>query len=175
MNPLLLFSCYGGSSIASFATAFLQPPPSVPLSRRHNHGSITTTFGRKKRNIRTNDALLSKKHFATTTSFDTFDYNAHWYPVIWSQDVPMNQPIRVTLFDVDYVLAKTTKTRSSNDNNDKNSSKEEEEEEEEETFYAMIDKCPHKKVALSEGRITDCGTKQYFQCSYHGEFLIVRV
>ena len=84
----------------------------------------------------------------------------------------MDQPIRVTLFDVDYVLAKTTKTRSSNDNNDKNSSKEEEEEE---TFYAMIDKCPHKKVALSEGRITDCGTKQYFQCSYHGEFLIVRV
>ena len=40
-----------------------------------------------------------------------------------------------------------------------------------------IDKCPHKKVALSEGRITDCGTKQYFQCSYHGEFLksVIRV
>ena len=170
MNPLLL---YGGSCIASFAIAFLQPPQSVPLSRRLINGSITTTFGRKKRNIRTNDTLLLSKHFATTTSFDTFDYNAHWYPVIWSQDVPMNQPIRVTLFDVDYVLAKT-KSRSSNDyNNDKNSSKEEEEEEE--TFYAMIDKCPHKKVALSEGRITDCGTKQYFQCSYHGEFLIVRV
>ena len=166
MNPLLL---YGGSCIASFAIAFLQPPQSVPLSRRLINGRITTTFGRKKRNISTNDALLSK-HFATTTSFDTFDYNAHWYPVIWSQDVPMNQPIRVTLFDVDYVLAKTTKTRSSNYNTDKNSNKEEEE-----TFYAMIDKCPHKKVALSEGRITDCGTKQYFQCSYHGEFLIVRV
>ena len=90
------------------------------------------------------------------SSFDSFDYSAHWYPVIWSQDVPLNQPIRVTLFDIDYVLAKTSVQSSSK--------------EEEEVFYAMLDECPHKKVALSEGRITDCGTsdKRYIQCSYHG-------
>ena len=29
--------------------------------------------------------------------FDNFDYNSHWYPVVWSQDVPLNQPIRVTV------------------------------------------------------------------------------
>ena len=93
---------------------------------------------------------------STSSSFDSFDYSAHWYPVIWSQDVPLNQPIRVTLFDVDYVLAKTSVQSSS-------SSKEG-------VFYAMLDECPHKKVALSEGRITDCGTsdKRYIQCSYHG-------
>jgi phenylpropionate dioxygenase-like ring-hydroxylating dioxygenase large terminal subunit len=36
-------------------------------------------------------------------------------------------------------------------------------------FHALIDSCPHKKVALSEGRITTgptCGS--YLQCSYHG-------
>ena len=98
----------------------------------------------------------------TTTAkqgFDSFDYDSHWYPVSWAQDVPMNQPTRVTLFDVDYVLAKTTFPGDSNV-------------EEEEIFYAMIDSCPHKKVALSEGRITDCGTpdKKYFQCSYHGKY-----
>jgi len=66
----------------------------------------------------------------------------------------------VTLFDIDYVLAKTSVQSSSK------------EEEEECVFYAMIDECPHKKVALSEGRITDCGTsdKRYIQCSYHGMY-----
>ena len=78
--------------------------------------------------------------------------------------MPPNQPIRVTLFDVDYVLAKTTTSK-------KTSSKKDSGEEEEEVFYAMLDSCPHKKVALSEGRITNCGTddKTYFQCSYHGK------
>ena len=96
-------------------------------------------------------------------SFDSFDYNSHWYPVTWSRDVPLNQPIRVTLFDVDYVLAKT-KLPSKND-----------EGEDEEVLYAMVDQCPHKKVALSEGRITDCGTpdKRYFQCSYHGKYHLI--
>ena len=84
-------------------------------------------------------------------SFDDFDYATHWYPVSWARDVPLNEPIRVTLFDVDYVLAKTVQGGSKND--------------EEEVFYAMLDRCPHKKVALSEGRVTDGG---YLQCSYHG-------
>ena len=104
-----------------------------------------------------------------SSSFDKFDYTSQWYPVIWSQDVPLNQPIRVTLFDVDYVVAKTTVAKKGTSS--ASDGKEGEEEEEEEVFYAMLDSCPHKKVALSEGRITDCGTsdKKYFQCSYHGE------
>ena len=96
-------------------------------------------------------------------SFDSFDYNSHWYPVTWSRDVPLNQPIRVTLFDVDYVLAKTTLPSKDDEGED------------EEVLYAMVDQCPHKKVALSEGRITDCGTpdKRYFQCSYHGKYHLI--
>eukprot|EP00581_Thalassiosira_minuscula_P011322 CAMPEP_0183727866 /NCGR_PEP_ID=MMETSP0737-20130205/26591_1 /TAXON_ID=385413 /ORGANISM="Thalassiosira miniscula, Strain CCMP1093" /LENGTH=698 /DNA_ID=CAMNT_0025959617 /DNA_START=9 /DNA_END=2102 /DNA_ORIENTATION=+ len=113
-------------------------------------------------------AASSRKAAATAKqrNFQEFDYNSQWYPVSWAEDVPLNEPIRVTLFDVDYVLAKTTATKTSAANDDG----EEEVKEEEEVFYAMLDSCPHKKVALSEGRITDCGTqdKRYFQCSYHG-------
>jgi hypothetical protein len=42
------------------------------------------------------------------TNFDSFDYNSQWYPVIWAADVPLNEPVRVTLFDVHYVVWKTT-------------------------------------------------------------------
>ena len=77
------------------------------------------------------------------------------------------------MFDVDYVLAKTTvATVKPNEGGDgEGIDADGKEEEEEEVIYAMLDSCPHKKVALSEGRITDCGTsdKRYFQCSYHGE------
>ena len=68
----------------------------------------------------------------------------------------------MTLFDIDYVLAKTSVPSSSSKG-------------EEEQVFAMLDECPHKKVALSEGRITDCGTsdKRYIQCSYHGMYSII--
>lgn len=82
-------------------------------------------------------------------AFNSFDYSSQWYPVIWAQDLPLNQPTRVTLFDVDYVLAKTSTSEEKNQY----------------AYYAMLDSCPHKKVALSEGRITASGN---IQCSYHG-------
>ena len=100
-----------------------QPPPTVLLSR--------VCINQKRYSEHQIASLQS-----STSSFDSFDYSAHWYPVIWSQDVPLNQPIRVTLFDVDYVLAKTSVPSSS--------SKDREEEEE---IFAMLEKCPHKKVA----------------------------
>jgi phenylpropionate dioxygenase-like ring-hydroxylating dioxygenase large terminal subunit len=77
------------------------------------------------------------------SSFRNFDFKAHWYPVVWKSDLPLNKPTRVTLFDVDYVVARTDEV----------------------TVMAMVDKCPHKLAALSEGRITSNG---YFQCAYHG-------
>ena len=39
--------------------------------------------------------------------FDSFNYESQWYPVIWAVDVPLNEPVRVTLFDVHYVVWKT--------------------------------------------------------------------
>lgn len=41
------------------------------------------------------------------TDFDSFDYNSQWYPVIWAVDIPLNEPVRVSLFDVHYVVWKT--------------------------------------------------------------------
>ena len=144
----VLLSCCGSTSAFLFHR---QLPPTVLPSRvsinqkRYSDHQIASQ-------VQVQSSSISLQ------SFDSFDYSAHWYPVVWSQDIPLNQPIRVTLFDVDYVLAKTSMSSSS--------SKEEEDEE----VFAMLDECPHKKVALSEGRITDCGTsdKRYIQCSYHG-------
>ena len=64
----------------------------------------------------------------------------------------------MTLFDVNYVIAKTTTTKHKQEGDGKT--------EEEVSYVAMLDECPHKKVALSEGRVTECGG--YIQCSYHG-------
>jgi len=79
----------------------------------------------------------------STPSFENFDYEYHWYPVIWEEDLELDEPTKVTIFDVDYVVAKTQKGE----------------------VIAMKDYCTHKGAALSEGRITKSG---YFQCAYHG-------
>jgi len=82
------------------------------------------------------------------SSFDKFDYKSHWYPVIWACDLKASRPTKVTLFDVDYAVAKVEGSGS-----------------EDEEVVAMVDSCPHKAASLSEGRITSSGS---FQCAYHG-------
>ena len=77
------------------------------------------------------------------SGFANFDYFSHWYPVVWSQDVPKDKPTKVTLFDVDYVVAKLADG----------------------SVVCMEDRCAHKSAALSEGRLTTSG---HFQCAYHG-------
>ena len=79
----------------------------------------------------------------SSSDFSSFDYTNHWYPVAWAQDLLLNQPTRITIFDVDYVVAKIK----------------------DDEVVAMPDRCPHKSAALSEGRVTSAG---YFQCAYHG-------
>ena len=64
---------------------------------------------------------------------------AHWYP--------LNKPTQVTVFDVNYVIAKIPEGKNG------------------ETIVAMEDRCPHKSAFLSEGRVTSTG---YLQCAYHG-------
>lgn len=83
-------------------------------------------------------------------SFDDFDYRSHWYPVSWARDIRPNTPTQVTIFDVDYVIAKIEDKRGKGDNI---------------SVVAMEDRCPHKSAFLSEGRITSSGL---FQCAYHG-------
>jgi phenylpropionate dioxygenase-like ring-hydroxylating dioxygenase large terminal subunit len=72
-----------------------------------------------------------------------FDYNSHWYPVIWAHELRLKEPTKVTVFDVDYVVAKLSDTE----------------------VVALKDKCPHKAAALSQGRVTSSGK---IQCAYHG-------
>ena len=72
-------------------------------------------------------------------SFGNFDYEDHWYPCIWERDLEVEEPTKVTIFDVDYVVAKTSKGE----------------------VIAMKDSCTHKGAALSEGRVTATGN---FQC-----------
>jgi phenylpropionate dioxygenase-like ring-hydroxylating dioxygenase large terminal subunit len=78
-----------------------------------------------------------------TTDFQNFDYYSHWYPVIWERDLILNRPTKVTLFDVDYAIAKTAEGE----------------------VMALLDACSHKSASLSEGRVTSCSS---FQCAYHG-------
>ena len=80
---------------------------------------------------------------ATSPAFENYDYEEHWYPCVWEEDVESDVPTKVTIFDVDYVVSKTP----SGD------------------VVAMKDYCTHKGAALSEGRMT---AKGYFQCAYHG-------
>mmetsp|Transcript_22489 Transcript_22489/g.31548 ORF Transcript_22489/g.31548 Transcript_22489/m.31548 type:complete len:627 (-) Transcript_22489:75-1955(-) len=95
-----------------------------------------------------NDANAKTSSSSKAASFDNFDYNSCWHPVIWAQDLPLDKPTKVTLFDTDYVVARTSS--SSSDAIE---------------VVAMEDRCPHKSAALSEGRITSKGN---FQCAYHG-------
>lgn len=89
-------------------------------------------------------------------SFDNFDYMDRWYPVVWVEDLPLDKPTKITLFDEDYAMSKI-KSSSSNDKPETDEEKYE--------VIALHDICPHKAAALTEGRITSTG---YFQCAYHG-------
>ena len=143
--PLLLLaaaSCHG-----------FQPPVSTTTDSVRR----TTSDSNHLRSAVSSQVVRSSSIKATHLNaasglLDAFDYKTQWYPVIWSRDLPLNQPTRVTLFDINYVVAKTLQ-KAQND-------------EQEEVYVAMLDECPHKKVALSEGRVTECGG--FIQCSYHG-------
>jgi len=133
--------------LAASCRGFQPPVPTTSVNRRHHHSSFSPQ--RKA-------TATTQLNVAASTGLDAFDYKTQWYPVIWSRDVPLNQPTRVTLFDVNYVVAKTSSGMQQKHH----------ENSEEVTYVAMLDECPHKKVALSEGRITECGG--FIQCSYHG-------
>ena len=76
---------------------------------------------------------------ASALPFKDFDYNAHWYPVSWAHDLILNEPTKVTVFDVDYVVARISETE----------------------VICMQDRCPHKAAALSQGRVTSTGNFQW--------------
>jgi phenylpropionate dioxygenase-like ring-hydroxylating dioxygenase large terminal subunit len=119
------------SSTPSLATTSIHRSSTTLLSVDLDTNSVRTTTN--------NDIQPS----STSSPFENFDYEDQWYPCIWERDLELLEPTKVTIFDVDYVIA-----RISNDE-----------------VVAMPDSCTHKGAALSEGRVTASGN---FQCAYHG-------
>ena len=122
-----------------------KPKPPTASNRESRQNSNTS-----QDSATTTSATTNKYH-----RWDNFDYHQHWYPVIWECDLPEDKPTQVTLFDVDYVVARTRHNTNKNGNADDTSW----------TYTALQDRCPHKAAALSEGRITSSG---FLQCAYHG-------
>lgn len=94
--------------------------------------------------------------------FDDFDYLDYWHPVAFAQDLPFDRPVKVSIFDVDYVVARISEKGGKNPNSPKSNDFSSLDYQK---VIALVDKCPHKLAALSEGRITKCGD---VQCAYHG-------
>ena len=121
-RPFIYLLALAGST----ATAFL-------LGRQNNIGSVGEIRNLKMR--------------CHASKFENFDYESHWYPVSWACDLEPNEPTKVTVFDIDYVVAKTMSEGKEN-------------------VICLEDKCMHKAAALSQGRVSSNGKN--FQCAYHG-------
>ena len=75
---------------------------------------------------------------------DRFDWQEVWYPVFYTEDLDKTKPAKFTLLERDLVIWW-----------DRNTSE----------WKAFDDRCPHRLVPLSEGRIAEDGL---LECPYHG-------
>jgi phenylpropionate dioxygenase-like ring-hydroxylating dioxygenase large terminal subunit len=75
---------------------------------------------------------------------DYFDCKEAWYPVHYLEDLDKSKPTPFTLLGQDIVIWWDKQSNS---------------------WKAFEDKCPHRLVPLSEGRISDDGL---LECPYHG-------
>lgn len=76
-----------------------------------------------------------------TSVFDMF--RDQWTPITFTKAVPRNKPVRVRAAGEDVALFRDAEGR----------------------LGALIDRCPHRGVALSLGRVTEEGT---LECPFHG-------
>ena len=75
---------------------------------------------------------------------DRFDWREAWYPVFYIEDLDKNKPAKFTLLERDLVIWWDRNTNA---------------------WKAFDDRCPHRLVPLSEGRIAEDGL---LECPYHG-------
>jgi phenylpropionate dioxygenase-like ring-hydroxylating dioxygenase large terminal subunit len=73
-----------------------------------------------------------------------FDWQEVWYPVFYIEDLDKTKPAKFTLLERDLVIWWDQHTNS---------------------WKAFDDRCPHRLVPLSEGRIAEDGL---LECPYHG-------
>jgi len=104
---------------------------------------------------------------------DSYDWRRQWYPVAWERDLPAGVPVKVTLFDEDFVVVRGRERDAKKTYSDGVHLLDEP--------IALVDKCPHRLAALSEGRAVftpespdnagagsgSCSTISV-QCAYHG-------
>lgn len=136
--------------VVGVASSFILSPSHASFGQQQFRGMSSTVTA----TVADDDTVLSASPVATSlsssASFENFDYESHWYPVSWVRDLQPNQPTKVTVFDVDYVVAKVPQGKDG----------------EGEDVICLEDKCTHKAAALSQGRVSENG--KYFQCAYHG-------
>ncbi|PZV12148.1 MAG: cell death suppressor protein Lls1 [Pseudanabaena sp.] len=75
---------------------------------------------------------------------DRFDWQEVWYPVFYIEDLDKAKPSKFTLLERDLVIWWDRQTNE---------------------WRAFDDRCPHRLVPLSEGRIAEDGL---LECPYHG-------
>ncbi len=75
---------------------------------------------------------------------DRFDWQEVWYPVFYVEDLDKTKPAKFTLLERDLVIWWDRHTNA---------------------WKAFDDRCPHRLVPLSEGRIAEDGL---LECPYHG-------
>ncbi len=75
---------------------------------------------------------------------ERFDWQEVWYPVFYIEDLDKNKPAKFTLLERDLVIWWDRHTNA---------------------WKAFDDRCPHRLVPLSEGRIAEDGL---LECPYHG-------
>lgn len=75
---------------------------------------------------------------------DRFDWLEAWYPVFYTEDLDKAKPAKFTLLERDLVIWWDRHTKA---------------------WKAFEDRCPHRLVPLSEGRIAEDGL---LECPYHG-------
>jgi phenylpropionate dioxygenase-like ring-hydroxylating dioxygenase large terminal subunit len=94
-------------------------------------------------NPKDNDA---QSHFlpAGGPDSDRFDWLESWYPVFYVDDLNKSKPAKFTLLERDLVIWWDRHTSA---------------------WKAFDDRCPHRLVPLSEGRIAEDGL---LECPYHG-------
>lgn len=89
-------------------------------------------------------ATLDNKITAGGNDPTKFDPKEAWYPVYYISDLDQTKPNKFTLLGIDLVIWWDNATQS---------------------WSAFEDKCPHRLVPLSEGRINELGL---LECPYHG-------
>ncbi|NUN65789.1 Rieske 2Fe-2S domain-containing protein [Pseudanabaena biceps] len=105
---------------------------------------MTANILLKDASSQNNDDQRSQSLPAGGQNSDRFDCKEAWYPVFYTEDLDKKKPNKFTLLERDLVIWWDCHTNA---------------------WKVFDDRCPHRLVPLSEGRIAEDGL---LECPYHG-------